>query len=482
MVLKEEEEEEVLQGPGSGSEENDENASALTDEGDEDIIMNEQGPGDEIESANESGEDTGDDDTIAEEGEEKTPKPAELTKAELRKLKKIGPQQQKKLIHTLFKRAKIYEIRKLTRRITTLKSAKGTDEQVAKNQRKADRLSKEIECMREFMIDKLVERSIVVFKGKAESDDTKLWESCQTPTKTNDMIQVLAESEADHLQDIAFLRMLSSKDIVGKFQRISQGENLLSRNRKKKKKKSKGKPSKGDKAPIENDDKEENSAPKKDSITKKTNTKPKEKAQSTKASSEKVQKENKSIEKDVVSKPTKPKKMKKDSFFVDHEVEGTDSGDNESMISDDEEFTAPVKYDASNPDILNPKKNRMGQRERKKLQDKKYGREPSDRGSSRGRGFSRGRGGQPRGGNQSRGGGRFDRGQGRGGFRGGRGREGFNGNTRGGMRQQASFGSKSQAVVKKVDENLHPSWQAKQKQKAQQSITGFSGTKITFDD
>ena len=50
--------------------------------------------------------------------------------------KKIGPQKQKAVIHTLFKKARVYEIRKITRRIEKLKKLKGTNEQKAKNMRK----------------------------------------------------------------------------------------------------------------------------------------------------------------------------------------------------------------------------------------------------------------------------------------------------------------------------------------------------------
>merc|ERR1712150_83554 len=48
-------------------------------------------------------------------------------------------------------------------------------------------------------------------------------------------------------------------------------------------------------------------------------------------------------------------------------------------------------------------------------------------------------------------------------------------------RKKGKFGESKKAEPK-VDKNLHPSWQAKQKLKAQQGITEFSGTKITFED
>ena len=423
---------------------------------------------------------------------ETTTNPNKKKKKKSGESKKVGAHRQKKLIHTLLKRAKIYEIRKLTRRVKTLSSAKGTAEQIEKNKRKVERLSQEITCIREFMIDQLTDRMITIFKKKAEGIDAKMWESCETPSKTNDLIQVLTESkEEGSLNSVAFLKMMSSKDVLCKFQRISKGESLTT---KPKKKKGKGnKPpnsSTGARPPMKTTQKTENESTEgaESAIADNSNSKIK--------SSEN---KNKSNDKGTVAKPQKKTVMKKDSFFVDHEVEANESDlDGASDISD-EEFTAPVMFDSTNPDIQLRKKNRMGQRDRKRLQDIKHGRQSSDVNGFYSRG--RGRGGAP---------GRFSRDRNFGGHDrrnfnsrsrgGGFGRDGYNRGSRGGRgdsrgrgrgdfrgrssttRGSGNFTRKAPIVAKKVDETLHPSWQAKQKQKAQQGIGGFAGTKITFED
>lgn len=120
------------------------------------------------------------------------------------------------------------------------------------------------------------------------------------------------------------------------------------------------------------------------------------------------------------------------------------------------------------------------------------GGERGGRGGERGgRGMGRGRGDFGRGGGFGRGRGDFNRGtdRGRGSFdRGGRGRGDF---SRGTDRGRGSFdrggrgrGSFDNPKPPPMDEtNLHPSWQAKRKQKVQISATSSqAGKKITFDD
>jgi len=450
--------------------------------------------------------------------------------------KLIAPHRQRRLIHSLLKKAKIYEIRKLTRRINSLKAAKGTEEQRAKKQRKAERSSKEIAAIREFMIDQLTSRTIAVLKGEGEDSDKELWESCESPIKTNDMLQILSTKDGDHTASIAFLRMLSSKDIVCKFQRISKGENLLiemGKNKSKEAKKNKNKKAKKpsnkvqsdydtnrteitnatliktemanmintevvvDKVFVEPDDHVISSSEKPKKVERKqmpndgsNNLKLKSNAEkkNLKKTIENLQKterkqkpdsnlSNKKLKINEQVKSQKKSRVKRDDFFIDHVIEVSgdeaDTSGGDSDGSSEDEFTAPVLNDTPNPDIRNPKKNRMGQRDRKKLLDKKYGRENNSyqrrdfngrgrgRGSDSGRGRSMGRGfsAPPRGGSRSS----------RGGFSGDR-RRGFPVN-------------RIQPPPKKeVDVNLHPSWQAKQRQKVQQSISGFAGTKITFDD
>ena len=413
-----------------------------------------------------------------------------------KKKKKKAPYKQKPIIHTLLKRAKIYEIRKLTRRSNMLRSAKGTEEQQTKKQRKADRLRKEIEAIREFMIDELTERTASALRGKNENElYNEMWEACADPIKVNDMIQILSNKAEENFSDIAYFRMLSSKDVVEKLKRIASGENMSTTKPRKKKKGKNNKDLKQPKKPgvksgedkqkpislgdnqasDENSDIEmkskldvnkENETEKieKRSFEKKNITKSKKKENTVRVDKNKTEKIEEETNPGKEISKQKAKRTKKDDFFMDHSVEVSDDENSTGAEEDEEEFTAPVINRTDNPDIVPKKKNRMGQRDRKRLQDIKHGRnDPRQRNSFRGRGSDGGRG---RGGRTSRGRG-----------------SSYN-NRENGIRGRGSSFSKPRVAEKKkeVDESLHPSWQAKQRQKNQQSISGFSGTKITFDD
>jgi len=73
------------------------------------------------------------DDKALPDGDKTSKKATKAASADAEKpRKKIGPQKQKPAIHILLKKAKIYEIRKISRRVTKLRSLKGTDEEKAK--------------------------------------------------------------------------------------------------------------------------------------------------------------------------------------------------------------------------------------------------------------------------------------------------------------------------------------------------------------
>merc|ERR1711962_227096 len=142
-------------------------------------------------------------------------------------VKKIGPQRQKKEIHICMKKGKKFEIRKLTRRIAVLRNLKGTEEQKAKNARKVEKLLLEIQAMKEFMMDELTERVVNIFKGTCEEIYTDIWTAAQSKQDFEKMLQKLSNGVDDKkYENIAFLRMVSSKDILSKLQMVSSGMNI----------------------------------------------------------------------------------------------------------------------------------------------------------------------------------------------------------------------------------------------------------------
>jgi len=343
--------------------------------------------------------------------------------------RKIGPQKQKKEIHTYLKKAKKFEIRKLTRRIATLRNLKGTEEQKAKNNRKVEKLLLEIQSMKEFMIDQITDRFVDILKGKCEQIYLDIWSAAQEHKDFEKMLQTLSNGDdADKYDNIAFLRMISSKDILAKLKMVSSGINVKKPKSKKELQKQRRKYNQRTKklrklavdtslpeieAPAETTDnivletKDNNPVPK----PLKSNQKSKSKA--------------------------KEKKMKQvvDSFFLP--ADGAASNDCDT--SSDDEFSAPV----DNTQVVIPKKkNRMGQRRRKKLVERQQIKTMAEKSKQ---------------------------------HRGSRSRLSSNGN----KRTKLPESNKTQVMS---DEKIHPSWKAKQKLKSQQGITEFSGTKITFDD
>ncbi|XP_057303461.1 serum response factor-binding protein 1-like [Hydractinia symbiolongicarpus] len=379
--------------------------------------------------------------------------------------KKVGPQKQKKLIHTLLKKAKIYEIRKLTRRIETLRKLKGTEQQIEKNNRKVEKLLKEIDAMKSFIIETLTERTVDVFKNSAEEEYREIWRACEEQKNVEALLQTLsrAENSDEKYSKMAYLRMLSSKDIVGKLKLISLGVNI---NPKKDKNRSKRALKKNKKNEIS---KKIRKQKKKEPTTENKATEPHVETKSEVTSENKSQatdkklknkKESKDIsneskggrgKENTTEKTVRKKKRNVDSFFLDGAVTLTDSGDDSE--AEDNEFSAPVDESKVKTHAL--KKNRMGQRQRKKLLETRLGKRPNSNISTkdrRDRNFSR----KPL----------FSRRSNSGGFR----------------KQDVEHKTRRVKTEKKdVDKTLHPSWQAKQKQKAQQHIVAFAGTKITFD-
>lgn len=131
----------------------------------------------------------------------------------------------------------------------------------------------------------------------------------------------------------------------------------------------------------------------------------------------------------------------------------------ESEATDDEQVAGPPK-----------RKNRMGQQARRALWEKKYGekanhvqQEQKKQRRSRDSGWDTRRGAT---------------GGGRGGHYGGRG--GYDGSS-GRPHNRHDGQDKPKAPPKETSGPLHPSWEAKRKQKEQSSNVAFQGTKVTFD-
>lgn len=362
---------------------------------------------------------------------DKPKKPAKKSKTVILPTRKIGPQKQKKEIHTYLKKAKKFEIRKLTRRITTLRNLKGTDEQKAKNNRKVEKLLQEIQAMREFMIDQLTERVVNIFKTKGEQIYLDIWNAAQDHKDFEKMLQTLSNGDdSNKYENIAFLRMLSSKDILCKLKMICSGTNI-------KKQKSK--------KALQKQRRKYNQKTKK--LRKIGIDGPADKTKLTKETTDDIAMEttdnqveptkNLKSEKKEKSKVKKQKKSKQvvDSFFLPADKTASHNDD----TSSDEEFSAPVDEAQV---VVAKKKNRMGQRRRKMLVERSHVKTMTEK--------SKGR-------------------------QGSRPRQSSNVHKR-----TKLLGISKKDIIN--DEKLHPSWKAKQKLKSQQGITEFSGTKITFDD
>merc|ERR1712013_155993 len=306
--------------------------------------------------------------------------------------KKIGPQRQKKEIHICMKKAKKFEIRKLTRRITVLRNLKGTDEQKAKNTRKVDKLLLEIQAMKDFMIGELTERIVNMFKGTSEPLYLDVWEAAQKKPEVEKLLQTFSNgNDEKKYENIAFLRMVSSKDILSKLQMVASGMNIkkpkskkaLKRQLRKYNKKMKkmrlrqqagegggdGAVDVGDKEGGETIDDDTADTSLGDGDQDKPPTSPKPKSQNSKPKSAKDSSGD--VTKAPNNKPQKSQKKSKakkskqpvDSFFLPAGDGPTPTDDD--VISSDDEFAAPVT-NASGPADAK-KKNRMGQRQRKAL-------------------------------------------------------------------------------------------------------------------
>ena len=378
--------------------------------------------------------------------------------------KKIGPQKQKTVIHSLFKKARVYEIRKITRRIEKLKKLKGTDEQKAKNVRKVEKLLQELNAMKDFIIAKLTERTVNIFKGRADKIYIEYWNSCHEARKVEELLQRLSLSDNENkFSDIAFIKLLSSKDIIGKLKLISEGININPNKNKKKSRKAFLKNKKNRKNKFDRKAKLGQSETVKAEGILKENLRNGESnlGNLNQTSGRRKVIENKKMpnQKAELKNNKNNSKLKSDikfdSFFLNDPV----TNDTDEVSSSDE-FSAPIKVAPQNhPE---KKKNRMGQRQRKRLLNQ-----------SQSEGKRHKTGQLNRKSHQSRSK-----------FR--------NSHTNDKPKAFISIRKhshnthslkrnvRSTKIIK--DFSLHPSWLAKQKIKQKQGISEYSGTRITFDE
>ena len=379
--------------------------------------------------------------------------------------KKIGPQKQKAVIHTLFKKARVYEIRKITRRIEKLKKLKGTNEQKAKNMRKVEKLLQELNAMKDFIIAKLTERTVNIFKGRADKIYIEYWISCHEPRKLEELLQRLSLSDNENkFSDIAFIKLLSSKDIIGKLKLISEGININPNKNKKKSRKAFSKNKKNWKNKFDRKAKlGQSEAVITEGIVKeilRNGESNLENLNQTSVRRKVMEDKEMPNQKTEVKKKKKDSKLRSDikfdSFFLSDPVTH-DTGEESSS----DEFSAPIKVAQENhPE---KKKNRMGQRQRKRLLNQSQADGKMHKTSQLNK--------KP---HQSKS--KFKKlhtnGQSKtfiSARKHSHNTHSLNGND-----------SKSTKIIK--DSNLHPSWLEKQKIKQKQGITEFGGTRITFDE
>jgi len=488
------------------------------------------------------------DDKALPDGDKTSKKATKAASADAEKpRKKIGPQKQKPAIHILLKKAKIYEIRKISRRVTKLRSLKGTDEEKAKNLRKVEKLLSEMEAMKGFIIEKITERTVDIFKTKSEELFQNMWTVCCKDSKEVELLlqKFSMEKSEDMFENIAYLKLLSSKDTLKKLKQIANGVNINPVKNKRKSQKSNLKNQKNAKNKFDRGKNVSNKSKSKDqdlaedksnisvkkvvktpkihvlkenklgkaeekvnnSVTDENEVKENQKSLKSKKKESRKPKETVKVNEPVIQSkntpddlPAKPKKKKVqksssgDSFFLNQQGVENDCSDNEDTVSDDEEFSAPVSLANVNLESNKPK-NRMGQRRRKEMYEKEM--QPHkgkfERGSS-----NRRRDNESSSYNKRDNGGsnykRRDNGASSYNRR-DNGSTSYNKRDNGGSNynrkdnpgskygNSKTFKNKQAGQSKKgVDKSLHPSWVAKQTMKAKQGITSFSGTKITFDD
>ena len=162
----------------------------------------------------------------------------------------LKAQNQEDLIRKALKKGRVFEIRRLTRRITLFRKKKGTDKELEKNKRKVDRLLEEIEIMKNFNFDELTKKTVALLEGPENLCYTQALESQLAWQK------LLLDSPLGSQQETAYLRLIGNKSVRHNLWKIKNGKYILSspvkkkdegskEKAKKKKKKGKGKPKLG---------------------------------------------------------------------------------------------------------------------------------------------------------------------------------------------------------------------------------------------
>ncbi|XP_065660605.1 MATH and LRR domain-containing protein PFE0570w [Hydra vulgaris] len=397
------------------------------------------------------------------EGIKKKPR-VKKQKVIINKDKKIGPQKQKEVIRNLLKRSRIYQVRKLTRRIERLRSLKGTELQLEKHKRKIANYLKEIEAMKSLIIEQMAEKLVDVFKGICNDFCKDIWNAALSKSETEKKLQDLGsnlKSDSKFLE-IAYLKIFSSKDVIDKLKLIENGQNLKKPH--KKPRKLKRKPSK--KHILKNNSNSMTPLGSSESALTSSKTLSTNSMESKITDLSKSKVPNKTVlikkfiandskkssiisNKNVLCNKVEEKldvKTHQDSFFLNRPTT--------SLHDIDEEFNvAPVVFNSSATKV---KRNRMGQRTRQKLYQGKLGVKAYNEKSgiiNKKEKFA------------VKSYNRFKKGN----------------DFKEPKTKHKDFKQSKRKINKNDDiESLHPSWQAKKKMKL--NPVAFSGTRITFSD
>ena len=375
-----------------------------------------------------------------------------------------------KILKTLkffVRKGRVFEIRKLNKRIQILRRKKGTEKETAKNDRKITRLLAEIEVMKNMNVDQSCEKVSVCLN---EVFDATLI-ATQESSENVDWLKKLSDRVS--LEDdgsVNCLKCLSLKSIVAKFeQELTELLKICSNDAKKVSEDD-------DDMLIQVDPTHEKDATGEDKLEKESiNSKKKMVEIKTDKELGKNGKNKISKKRMREIKKTNGKRnmdsMKKvlssvEQNIEDKTLEQKDVISNKSNISkrkniddkNDDEYRDKVKmkrFKAQLQKLKNRHGNRLGQRARRELWEKMYGKdavhmkkgvklERKDKLKS----------------NQSDLKKHF----------------GNKGKSHDNMKQI------QERKMKNAETNLHPSWQAKKHQKEQNQIVQFQGSKITFDD
>lgn len=175
--------------------------------------------------------------SVVKEKEMKEKKPAvevdDAAKQQTGIVGKTRPWKQKANIHSIIKKGRVYVIRRISRRIEQFKGKKGNDKQVAKNERKINRMLSEISTIKDFLVEDLTERILNLLLEKSQlSADLEVWSACLlNRNAVEKLIQKYSDDDTKNeewgaIKQLSFIRLISNKDVLAKLMLINQGVNV----------------------------------------------------------------------------------------------------------------------------------------------------------------------------------------------------------------------------------------------------------------